>query len=124
MHELAVCQALLTEVQRTAAGAAAGPVVRIVLRLGPLSGVEPRLLARAFEFARIGSVAADAELCIEPTAVQVECTLCHRVSEAAPNRLICGHCGAWHTRLVAGDELLLQRVEFRAAPAPPVPRAA
>ena len=124
MHELAVCQALLTEVQRATPASGAGPVSRIVLRVGPLSGVEPQLLQRAFTFARLGSVAAEAELCIEPTAIQVECTLCHRVSDAAPNRLICRHCGAWHTRLIAGDELLLQRVEFRAAPAPPVPRAA
>jgi hydrogenase nickel incorporation protein HypA/HybF len=124
MHELAVCQALLTEVERAAAGSRAGPAIRIVLRLGPLCGVEPRLLARAFEFARVGGVAAEAELCIEPTAVQVECALCQRVSDAAPNRLICGHCGAWHTRLVTGDELLLQRVEFRAAAAPAVTAAA
>lgn len=124
MHELAVCQALLKEVQRAAADSGAGPVVRVVVRLGPLCGVEPQLLARAFEFARVGGVAAGAELCIEPAPVRVECTLCHAVSDAAPNRLICGQCGAWHTRLVGGDELLLQRVEFRATSAPPVNVAA
>jgi len=122
MHELAVCQALLAEVQRVADAAAAGPVTRVLLRVGALSGVEPRLLRRAFEVARAGGVAADAELRIERMPVRVECLLCHEVSDAAPNRLLCARCGAWRTRVVAGDELMLQRIEFR--PAPAVPQAA
>jgi len=117
MHELAVCQALLNEVQRVAGATPAGPVMRVTLRIGPLSGVEPHLLQRAFEVARAGGIAAEAELRIEPAPVRVECLLCHGVSDAAPNRLLCAHCGAWRTRVVAGDELVLQRVEFRPAPA-------
>jgi hydrogenase nickel incorporation protein HypA/HybF len=124
MHELAICQALLSEVRR-AAGADAGPVVRIVIRVGALAGVEPRLLERAFDIARGGTIAATAELAIETIPVRVECRQCHGISEVAPNRLICSHCGAWSTRLVGGDELVLQRLEFSAAaardPAPRVP---
>ena len=40
-------------------------IERIVLEVGPLSGVEPALLARAFEVARAGSCAAGAALSIE-----------------------------------------------------------
>ncbi len=116
MHELAVCQALLDEVRRIARSTPAGPVSRVVLRLGPLSGVEPRLLSRAFEVARIGSDAERAELQIETTPVRVRCLACAAESEVAPNRLLCTQCGGWRTRLVSGDELVLQRLEFRAAP--------
>ena len=120
MHELAVCQALLTEVQR-AASPAPGAVTRLVVRIGPLSGIEPRLLERAFAIARAGSIAADAELVVEIAPVEVACLECHAVSAAAPNHLVCARCGAWRTRLVSGDELVLQRLELRVISAPPAP---
>ena len=117
MHELAVCQALLTEVQRVARETRAGAVRRVVLRVGPLSGVEPQLLARAFEVARAGSVAAQAELHIEPGAVRVRCLECDTEQDATAQRLVCGRCGSFRTHLLAGDELVLQRVEFAAVTA-------
>lgn len=118
MHELAVCQALLTEIGRVAGRTEAGPLARIVVRIGPLSGVEPRLLERAFSVARAGTVAAAAELCLEEAPIQVVCLDCHRESAAAANRLLCGHCGSWRTRVVSGEELVLQRLEFSPAGSP------
>jgi hydrogenase nickel incorporation protein HypA/HybF len=117
MHELTVCQALLAEVRHAARDVAAGPLCRVVVRAGPLSGVEPRLLARAFSLARAGTVAEHAELVLEEAPVRVHCLLCDAESEALPNRLLCGRCGGLRTRLVSGDELVLQRLEFRAPPA-------
>ena len=116
MHELAVCQALLTEVGRVARDAGAGPVRRVVLRVGPLSGIEPDLLSRAFDVARAG-VAAGAELCIESTPVRVRCRDCGAEHAVPANRLLCADCGSWRTDLRAGDELILQRVEFAATAA-------
>lgn len=111
MHELAVCQALMTEVQRLARPQR-GELRRIVLRVGPLSGIEPALLARAFDIARAGSPAAGAELAFEPAPVRIRCMACAAEAEAAPNHLVCAQCGGWRTELVGGDELLLQRLEF------------
>lgn len=127
MHELAVCQALLMEVERVARKSAAGTVTRVIVRVGPLAGIEPQLLSRAFSLARAGGAARDAELCIEPAPVRVQCLACDAQSEAVPQRLVCAHCGGWRTRLVSGDEMILQRLEFRpAAPltAPAAPAAA
>lgn len=121
MHELAVCQALLSEVERVAGKADAGPLARILVRIGPLSGVEPRLLERAFSVARAGTVAAGAELCLEEAPIQVECLECHRVSAAAANRLLCAHCNSWRTRVVSGEDLVLQRLEFSPAGSPAMP---
>ena len=121
MHELAVCQALLTEIGRVAGRTEAGPLARIVVRIGPLSGVEPRQLAQAFSVARAGTVAAGAELCLEDAPVEVECLECHRVSPATANRLLCAHCKGWRTRVVSGEELVLQRLEFSPAGSPAMP---
>jgi hydrogenase nickel incorporation protein HypA/HybF len=43
----------------------------------------------------------------------VHCTECGAETEPAPNRLLCGDCGGWHTRLVSGDEMLLANLELR-----------
>ena len=43
MHELSVCLSLLDQVERIAREHGADRVVRIVLRIGPLSGVEAPL---------------------------------------------------------------------------------
>ena len=112
MHELAVCQALLEQVQQLTLKCQAERVTRVVIRVGPLSGVEPQLLVRAFEVARAGGVAATAELCIEPAPVRIRCLACDAESEVPPNRLVCAGCGHWRTRVVSGDELRLDRLEL------------
>lgn len=112
MHELSVCQGLLSQVEAIAREHAADKVTAITLQIGPLSGVEPALLQQAFTLARAGGVAAEAALVIEALPVRVSCENCGRESEAAPNRLLCGHCGDYHTRLLSGDEMLLMRVEL------------
>jgi len=121
MHELAVCQALLREIERATPAGGTGPLARVVVRVGPLSGVEPRLLERAFSVARAGTPAADAELCFEEAPVRVECLECRKDSPASANRLLCGHCGSWRTRVCSGDELVLQRLEFSPAGSPAMP---
>jgi hydrogenase nickel incorporation protein HypA/HybF len=112
MHELAVCQALMEQVESIALEEQADSVLAVHLGIGPLSGVEPRLLEQAFFIARAGSIAAEAELVIESLPVRVSCDQCGQTSDALPARLLCGVCGNWRTKLVSGDELLLQHMEL------------
>ena len=113
MHDLSVCQALLTQVAEIAAGRGARVVERITIEVGPLSGVEPVLLASAFAIVRAGGCAAEAALSIESTTVTIGCMACGAHSNPKPNRLVCAVCGGFRTRVVAGDELRLRRVELR-----------
>ena len=112
MHELSVCQSLITEVARIAAAHGATRVSRIELAIGPLSGVEPALIEDAFTIASAGTAAEGARLVIEAAPVVVFCPACEAETEAAPNRLLCGRCGGWQVRLRSGDELLIKRVEL------------
>jgi hydrogenase nickel incorporation protein HypA/HybF len=113
VHELSICQNLLAQVADIAAGVGASSVTRITLELGPLCGVEPTLLASAFEIACSGSCAAGAELHIEITEVSVRCALCGVETQVQPNRMVCGDCGGYRTQLVSGDEMRLRGVELR-----------
>jgi hydrogenase nickel incorporation protein HypA/HybF len=112
LHELSVCQALLAQVREIASGSGAAAVARIVIEVGPLSGIEPALLERAFAAMRAGSCAADAVLSIETPDVRIRCMTCDAQSQTSPNRLVCAVCGGFRTRIVAGDELRLRRVEL------------
>ncbi|MDH3971074.1 MAG: hydrogenase maturation nickel metallochaperone HypA [Gammaproteobacteria bacterium] len=112
MHELAICQALIDQVEQIALEQRAQQVLSIHLGIGPLSGVEARLLQQAFFVARAGGVAAGAELVIDSLPVQVSCDHCGQTTDALPARLLCGACGNWRTRLVSGDEMQLQHIEL------------
>jgi len=111
MRELAVCQGLMSQVEQIAQEKGASRVEHIVLSIGPLAGVEPELLSRAFEVARAETIAETAELEIEIGPVIVECRLCGAKGEAKVNRLLCPACGDWKVNLVQGDEMLLLRLE-------------
>lgn len=87
-------------------------VRKVVVRVGPLSGVEPALLARAYPIAAANTAADGSELVIEIADVMVGCRACGATTPASVNRLLCGACGDWHTDLVSGNELLLLRVEL------------
>lgn len=112
MHELAVCQSLLAEVDRVASAHHAARVSRVVVAIGPLSGVEAPLLDRAFVIARMGSVAESARLEVEQCPVTVWCDACATASAVEANALLCSQCGGWKVTLRSGDELLLKSVEL------------
>ena len=113
MHELSVCQGLLRQVGQIVEDRGATAVERIVLQVGGLSGVEPPLLERAFEVAREGTVAGQAELEIRTGPVVVRCMECGGHSAVPPNRLLCSYCGEWRVQVEEGEELLLLSVELQ-----------
>jgi hydrogenase nickel incorporation protein HypA/HybF len=112
MHELAVCQGLMSQVEQIAQRENAERITRIVLSIGPLSGVEAQLLKDAFPIAAAGTAAENADLAIEQQPVSVRCLSCGEESEATANRLLCGACGDYRTQLLSGDEMLLMSVEL------------
>ena len=87
-------------------------IVRIIVRIGPLSGIEPLLLESAFSISRAGTLAEEAEFLTEALPIRVLCNSCGAESEAVVNNLVCGSCGGYNTKLLSGDELILARVEL------------
>ncbi len=113
MHELAICEAMLTQLRDLVAKHGAVGVHAIRIEVGELAGVEPELLKRAFSVARAGSCAAEAALSIDVLPVVIRCLCCDVECSAPPNRLCCAGCGANRVRLVSGEQLLLRQVELR-----------
>ncbi len=112
MHELSICKSLLREVERVAARNDAADVSKVTVTVGPLSGVEPMSLVRAFDVARMGTLAEHAVLEVETLPAVVWCRVCALETPVAANALLCGSCGTWQVELKSGSELLLTRVEL------------
>lgn len=112
MHELAICQSLMEQVESIAHERDAKRVTSITIGMGPLSGVEFQLLKNAYPIASAGTVAADAELVIEHLPIRVRCNQCGSESDALPNKLTCKQCGDWRTTLISGDEMMLMSLEL------------
>lgn len=112
MHELAVCQGLIREVERVVAENHAARATSLTLQIGPLSGVEEILLRDAFPIASAGTIAEGAELNIQSMPILVCCLTCGEQSTATLNKLVCGCCGDFRTQVISGEELLLRSVEL------------
>ncbi len=112
MHELAICQSLLASVEQTVRSHKAQAASKVTVSIGPLSGIEPPLLKRAWTIARAGTLAQNALLTISVTPLIVKCSACGHEGHAQANRLICEHCSDWRVTLLSGDEMLLSSVEL------------
>ena len=110
MHELSLCDDLLSQVVAIAAQHNAESVESITVQIGALSSVEPLLLESAFALIKVGTLAEEAELIIQTAPVIVLCGKCGTQSEVAANRLLCNVCQSHETTLLSGNELILASV--------------
>ncbi len=113
MHELTIVQALVDEAARHACEHRATSVRKLEVKIGELSGVEVALLETAYATFRDRSVCSDAELEIERVPARWQCARCSHVRELG-EPLSCTACGT-PMRLVAGDEIVLERIEMEVA---------
>ncbi|MDP2902902.1 MAG: hydrogenase maturation nickel metallochaperone HypA [Methylovulum sp.] len=120
VHELSLCGDLMEQVLAIAKAHHAKKIVSIIVRIGPLSGIEPMLLESAFSISRAGTLAEEAQMFTETLPIRVQCNSCGAESKAVINNLICGSCGDFNTKLLSGDELILARVELETADASPI----
>ncbi len=110
MHEYSIVRALLDRVEAEARARGATSVTRLAVRLGELSGVEPELLATAWRTFRERTICEGAALDLACVPARWACPRCgEEVPRGAPLR--CAGC-ARPAALVAGDEILLDRIEM------------
>jgi len=112
VHELAIAQALIEQAEEVVRAHQAQRATSLTLSIGPLSGVVPELLANAFPLVAAGTLVADARLEFNTMPIVVSCASCQAETTASINQLVCGACGDWHTRIISGDDLLLQSIEL------------
>ena len=113
MHEYSIVASLLERVEAEARNRGATAVHHVRVRIGELSGVEPDLVAAAYELFRERSVCAAADLEIVPEAAAWACPRCGG-QIASGEILKCPAC-ALPARLASGGDILLERIEMEVA---------
>ena len=110
VHEYSIVQALIGRVEAEASARGATAVHLLRVSLGELSGVDPTLLATAYQTFREHTVCSDAELDLRSVPARWACPRCES-SIARGQPLQCGICGR-PARLVQGDELILESIQM------------
>lgn len=80
-------------------------VVRVVLEIGRLSGVEPEAMRFAFDVGTRGSVAEAAELDIQETPCLARCPDCRADSPLEAFYDPCPACGGYPMEVLQGREM-------------------
>ena len=111
MHEQSVIRALLEQVDAICKVHGARYVTEIRVEVGPLSGVEPLLLASAFEQRTPGGTAQGAQLLVDEVALLARCTSCEHEFEPSDFIFRCPRCGS-NVRVLRGDDIQLVSVSM------------
>ena len=112
MHELGLCAAI---VDKVAERAGERPVAKLRIHVGRLLHVHPEAFDQSFAIAAMGTVAdgAVAELVMLPVQARCPDAGCGAEWECEELPLACPTCGAVDPKIVGGDELLLESIEYR-----------
>jgi hydrogenase nickel incorporation protein HypA/HybF len=110
VHEYSIVQDLLHRVEAEARQRGASAVGRVRVALGELSGVDPELLASAYEVFRERTICAAAPLEIHAVPARWVCASCGRAFVRG-EALRCLPCRT-PARLAAGDEIVLEQIEM------------
>ncbi len=111
MHELGIAQSVLETVQAEAAKRNAKPV-KVGLRIGELSAIDPDALRFSFEALTAETDLQGLELEIEFCPRRHRCLECGTEFEAKDFIFDCPQCRANRTECIGGDELQLAYVEL------------
>jgi hydrogenase nickel incorporation protein HypA/HybF len=112
MHELSIIQSLFDTLEAQAREHGAVRVTRVCLRVGPLSGAVPELLAEAFDMYKKGTIAEGAAVEIVTPPVRFKCRACGTETEPREVVLKCPACGSIEVSLCSGTELYLDKIDL------------
>lgn len=110
MHERSLVRALLRQVESLAADHPENRVVQVRIRVGEFSGVEPELLAMAYDDLIGETPFHSAELTLERVPLEAMCESCGQSFRIERFQFQCNTCGSLRLSLQGGEELLLESV--------------
>lgn len=112
MHEQSIARRIWRQANEIGRQHAAGPVRAVRVELGPLAGVEPCLLATAFQHVVAAERSDPAPLTIDRAPLVMRCASCGRESRIDTLEFSCPHCASQAVTLISGDQLQLVSVTF------------
>ncbi|MDO6618348.1 MULTISPECIES: hydrogenase maturation nickel metallochaperone HypA [unclassified Shewanella] len=112
MHEYSIVMSLLEQIEQLAAQNQANEIIRVQIKVGVLSGVEPRLLATAFETFKLEGICHNAMLDMNIQALIIHCRQCDTQSELTERNIVCPRCLSTNTQVIDGEQMMLMQLEM------------
>lgn len=113
MHEYSLVRALLSQMREAVGHYPDTAVDEVVLAIGPLSGVEPLLVASAFECLVPDTLFRATRLVVEHTPMRLACQECGNEYETEEVAFVCPGCSSVQTKVLTGDAVILRRLVLR-----------
>ncbi|PZF76461.1 hydrogenase maturation nickel metallochaperone HypA [Aestuariivirga litoralis] len=111
MHEMSLCENLISVIEAEATRQNFGRVSKIWLEVGPFSGAEPEALRFCFDAVSRGTLAEAAEFEIVPTPGTAYCMGCAESVVIGERYDPCPRCGSHVLQITGGTELRIRELE-------------
>ena len=116
MHELGIASTILDRAQAASESNGGGRVIKIGLRIGALSGVEPDALSFAIEALAKGTPCEGVVLDVERPKRRLRCSTCAAEFEPEGFFVTCPVCRRDASECIAGSELDVTYIELEDSP--------
>jgi len=112
MHEYSIVQALLEQVETIATENEATKVIKIIVKIGVMSGIEAHLLEISFNTFKEKTICENAEFIMNIQPLTIECNNCGEVSELQKIHYCCQNCESTDVKVIDGEDMFLMSLEM------------
>ena len=109
MHEAKAVQRIVSLVLDEAAKQGAAKVIRVSIKSGEWSTMDPECVRTYFEQGSKGTIAEGAEVAIESVPVRFKCSECG--TSYSPAKAQCPKCSGKTGELISGREFFVESIE-------------
>jgi hydrogenase nickel insertion protein HypA len=112
MHEYSIVQALLNQCEEIAEENSATKIVKVVCKIGVMSGIETHLLQTAFDTFKEKTICDEAKFIINKQRLKLECRDCGYIYEEDEIRYFCQKCESLSVKVIDGEDMYLMSLEM------------
>ncbi|WP_144208021.1 hydrogenase maturation nickel metallochaperone HypA [Shewanella donghaensis] len=112
MHEYSIVTSLIEQIEQLARDNNANEIIKVKIKVGVLSGVEPQLLATAFETFKLDGICHNAELDMNIQPLVIHCRHCDTETELTERNIVCPTCHGTDTHVMDGEQMMLMQLEM------------
>lgn len=111
MHEMALCEGILTALEQNARDEGYTRVKRVRLEIGALAGVETEAMRFGFDVVMKGSLADGARLEITDVPGAAWCMQCMKTVPVKQRYDACPDCSSYQLQVTGGEEMKIKELE-------------
>ncbi|PID47885.1 MAG: hydrogenase maturation nickel metallochaperone HypA [Proteobacteria bacterium] len=112
MHEMSIVQALIEQCKKIAKKNKAKKILRVDVKIGVLSGIEPHFFQTTFDTFKEGTICDGAKLNMNIQKILITCNDCNTQNTLDQNHFICPKCNSENIRVIDGEDMMLMQLEM------------